>query len=164
MIDQQPDAANVRASNYYIAHTDTRCGHCGRSTPVLALVLPEEHEALDAETADGLNEWQSVSASAIVFYVVYLPHAVQARVSQLCPAFRMAHSAATANSYWANHCVHCGALLGDHELHCEPDGGFMPSSEAEAARIRLFRVDDAFEAAAAGYALEPEFFEFMRKI
>jgi hypothetical protein len=163
MVDQQSDATNVRSSNYYIAHTDTRCWHCGRSTPALALVLPEDHETLDAEDA-GLIEWQSAGANAILFYVLHLPHAVQARVSQLCPTFRMAHSAATANSYWANHCVQCGSLLGDHELHCEPDGGFMPCSAAEAARIRLFRMDDAFEATAAGYALEPEFFEFMRKV
>jgi hypothetical protein len=84
-------------------------------------------------------------------------------LNQLSQFFRLAHSAATLSSYWANHCEHCGTLLGDHELHCEPDGAFTPSSEAAAANIHLLRIQEPFEAVAAGYAFEPEFFGFMRK-
>jgi hypothetical protein len=164
MVDlQQPDPVNIRSSNYYIARTDTQCWHCGRWTPVLALAVPEGHLALDTE-AEELNAWQSVGVSAFLFYVVDLPDGVQRRVAQLCPEFRVAHGDAAQISYWANHCEHCDSLLGDHELHCEPDGGFMPCSEPEAARIWLLRIGDAFEAAAAGYAPEPEFFRFMRKV
>jgi len=90
--------------------------------------------------------------------VQQLPQAVQDRLTQLSRFFRLSFSEATLNSYWANHCEHCGTLLGDHELHCEPDGAFMPSSEAEAANIRLLHIAEPFAAATAGYALEPEFF------
>jgi hypothetical protein len=54
-------------------------------------------------------------------------------------------------------------LLDDYELHCEPDGAFMPCGEAEAGNILLLQIDEPFEAVAAGCALEPEFFRFMRK-
>jgi len=62
-----------------------------------------------------------------------------------------------------HYCEHCGTLLGDHELHCEPEGAFMPSSEAAAANIHLLQIPEPFQAVAAGYTFEPEFFGFMRK-
>jgi hypothetical protein len=154
---------NYRSPNYRIARADTRCRHCGRTTRVLALLLPEDHEALDTETAEELNAWQLAGTNAFLFYVAHLPESVQRRVFQLSPTFRVAHSKATSNAYWANHCEHCDTLLDDHELHCEPDGAFMPCSEAEAGNILLLQIDEPFEAVAAGCALEPEFFRFMRK-
>ncbi|HWW30046.1 MAG TPA: hypothetical protein VNY80_08550 [Steroidobacteraceae bacterium] len=154
---------NYRSANYCIARADTRCRHCGRTTRVLALLVPEDHEALDTETAEELNTWQLAGANAFLFYVAHLPESVQRRLFQLSPAFRVAHSRATSNAYWANHCEHCDTLLDDYELHCETDGAFMPCSEAEAGNILLLQIDEPFEAVAAGCALEPEFFRFMRK-
>jgi hypothetical protein len=169
--------ANVRSPTYYVARTHVGCWHCGSSTGLLALAMPRNHETLDADIlcdadADSdsddcdnskPNAWQRTNASAFVFYVEHLPLAVQNRLSQLSQRFRLGYSAATLNSYWANHCEHCGNLLGDHELHCEPDGAFMPSSEARATNIELLQIQEPFEAVAAGYAFEPEFFVFMRK-
>jgi hypothetical protein len=168
-IPSLPDA-NVRSQTYYIARTDARCWHCGLSTGLLALAVPDDHETLDEEAqpdTDGgepaSNAWQPANADAFLFYVGCLPDAVRDRLNQLSQSFRLTRSAATLNSYWANHCEHCSTLLGDHELHCEPDGAFMPSSEAAAARIQLLHVHEPFQAAAAGYALEPEFLGFMRR-
>ncbi len=99
----------------------------------------------------------------MLFYVECLPDDVQDRLTRVSPFYRLGRSEATLNSYWANHCEHCGTLLGDHELHCEPDGAFMPSNEAAAANIQLQQIPEPFEAVAAGYAFEPEFFGFMRR-
>jgi hypothetical protein len=162
--------ANVRSKTYYVARTKVRCWHCGSSTGVLALAVPDGHETLDEDAqadADGgripSDAWQPANANALLFYVGWLPDAVQGRLNQLSPLFRLSPSAATLSSYWANHCEHCGTLLGDHELHCEPDGAFMPASEAAAANIQLLHIHEPFQAVAAGYALDPEFFGFMRK-
>ena len=132
--------ANVRSHTYYVARTNVRCWHCGLSTRLLALAMPHNHETLDGDTqadADGgdpaSDAWQRAAVNAMLFYVERLPDDVQDRLNRISPFFRLAHSAATLNSYWANHCEHCGTLLGDHELHCEPGGAFMPSSEAAAA-------------------------------
>ena len=162
--------ANVRSHTYYVARTKVRCWHCGLSTRLLALAMPHNHETLngdtqpDADCGDPASDaWQRAAVNAMLFYVERLPDDVQDRLNRISPFFRLAHSTATLNSYWANHCEHCGTLLGDHELHCEPDGAFMPSSEATAANIQLQQIQEPFEAVAAGYAFEPEFFGFMRK-
>jgi len=158
---QSSNDLNVRSADYYVARTSVPCRHCGLPTRLLALALPPGHETLDAD-AEGSSAWQPVHANAFLFYVQYLPDAVRFRLEQHSPFYRLAYSEATLNSYWANHCEHCGRLLGDHELHCEPDGAFMPSSETEASNVQLLHIEEPFAAAAAGYALEPEFFAFMR--
>jgi len=163
MSDPPHPEANYRSSGYSVASTATRCPHCGGSTRVLALLLPEDHEALDTETAEELHAWQRAGTNAFLFYVAHLPENVQRRLLQLARTFRVADSEATLNAYWANHCEHCGLLLNDHELHCEPDGAFMPCSAAAAQNIVLLQVNEPFEAVAAGCALEPEFLRFMRK-
>jgi hypothetical protein len=162
--------ANVRSQTYYVARAHVRCWHCGLATRLLALAVPADHESADPDAqADAdcgepaADAWQCANANAFLFYVESLPDAVSARLNRLWPFFRLAHSAATLNSYWVNHCERCGALLGDHELHCEPDGAFMPASEAAAANIELLHIEEPFEAVAAGCALEPEFFGFMRR-
>ena len=40
---------NYRSPKYSIARTATRCWHCGQSTRVLALLLPDDHETLDPD-------------------------------------------------------------------------------------------------------------------
>lgn len=162
--------ANVRSHTYFVARTNARCWHCGSSTRLLALAMPHGHETLDGDARPDAGcagaasgAWQRAAVNAILFYVERLPGGVQDRLNRISPFFRPAHSAATLNSCWANHCEHCGSLLDDHELHCEPEGAFTPSSEAAAANIQLQQIGEPFEAVAAGYAFEPEFFGFMRK-
>jgi hypothetical protein len=158
-----PDA-NVRSQTYYVALSSVRCLHCGHSTRLLALAVPRDHEALHADEAgDEATRcvWQRADANALLFYVEGLPGAVQKRLAQLSSFFHLAYDPGAMNSYWANHCEHCGKLLADHELHCEPEGAFMPVSEAAAQKIQLLRFQEPFAAAAAGYACEPEFFSSM---
>lgn len=175
-----PDA-NVRSPTYYVALTRVRCPHCGYSTRLVALAMPRDHEALHADVHDdsGLGRdvnalcdesardlcdesaqgvWQRADANALLFYVAGLPGIVQHRLRQMSRFFHLAHDPGAMISYWANHCEHCGTLLGDHELHCEPEGAFMPSSEAAAKNIQLLRFQEPFAATVVGYACEPEFF------
>jgi hypothetical protein len=183
---------NFRSTSYAIARTRGRCPHCGVSTGLLALVLPAGHEALEAEAepelepeleadkgagahanahaetsagsdAAGSEVWQRADIIAFLFYVEHLPDDVRVRLNSLSQFFRVTHSKATLSSYWANHCEHCSRPLDDHDLHCEPEGAFMPASVIAAEAIELLHVAEPFEAAAAGYALEPEFFGFMRR-
>jgi hypothetical protein len=162
--------ANVRSQTYYVARTTALCWRCGTPTWLLALALPPAHDVLeeddtvelpdDGEPAPGM--WQCADANAFLFHVERLPDEVQRHLHELSQSFHVAQNPAAHSSYWENHCEHCSALLGDHELHCEPDGAFAPSSEAAAAKIELREIKEPFEAAVAGYALEPEFFRCMR--
>jgi len=149
-------AANIRSLSYCVARTNFHCRHCARWTPALAVALPPNHEVLIED------EWQAVGANAFLFHVTELPKAARRRLLRLSPHFRLARRTEAANSYWANHCAHCGHVVSDDELHCEP-GGFMPSSESEAENIHLFSIPQVFSAVAAGHAPDPMFFGSMRK-
>jgi hypothetical protein len=153
--------ANIRSHAYFIATTTASCWHCGLSTRVLAIAVPEEHETLNEDGQ--ADAWHGAAGDAFLFYIAQLPDSVRNRLAGVLQFYRFSKSSITLNSYWANHCESCGTLLDDHELHCEPDGPFMPSSEAAASRIQLLRVHEPFEATAAGYTFDPEFLQVMRK-
>jgi hypothetical protein len=146
--------ANIRSSSYYVAETHARCAQCGHTCRVLGLALPPNHETLD----DG--EWQKVEANAFIFYIAWLPDAVSRHLLEFSAGFHQTCGDEPSESFWANHCPHCASVVSDDDLHCEP-GGFMPSDALEAQAISLTRVQQAFSALAAGYALEPEFFAAM---
>jgi hypothetical protein len=175
---------NLRSPTYYVAQTNAACRDCGLSTRLLALALPRTHETLEVGPPDAEAEldrvapdlvapdrvvsdesaadiWQHANVDAFLFYVEQLPDRVQLQLRQISPGYRQAHSAVSQGIYWVNHCEHCGALLDDYELHCEPEGAFMPCSEAEAGKIHLLQILEPIEAQAAGYSPDPEFFGLM---
>ena len=150
----------MRAASYYIARTCVACPHCAAATWLTALALPPGHDTREDDTDD----WQPVPASAFLFYVAAVSRAVWRRLRRDSPNLSFASSETTGNSYWANRCQHCELLLGDEILHGEPViYGFTPCSEAHAASITLIEVFEPFEALAAGYTLDPEFFALMRR-
>jgi hypothetical protein len=151
-----PTDSNVRSQGYLIARAHRQCGQCGRATGVLAVALPPGHETADCDTEDGA--WQRADAPAFLFFVSWLPDEVLRRLLPHA-LYRRTQRDETSLSYWANHCEHCGSAQSDEALHCEP-GVFMPGSQAEAGQIHMVKVDEAFEAAAAGYALDPEFIQW----
>jgi hypothetical protein len=167
-------AINIRSSRYCIAHTVGRCWHCDAPTPLVALALPPGHEALewddDARDDEGLSselprdqtsrDMSGTAAhAALLFYVEYIPEAVGHRLKALVPSYRFGYSEAVAGCYWANHCERCGSLQDDHELFCEPDGAFLPTTETSARLVHLLPVHEAIEVGAAGYAYDPPFFD-----
>jgi hypothetical protein len=163
--DNDPmDAANVRAAGYFVARTHTTCRRCRKSTRLMAVALPQDHQTLQEGSDDGEHcaVWQFAAGYALLFYIEHLCDGVRRRLIRLSPFFRLTYSPSTLNSYWANHCEYCDALLEDHDLHCEPGGAFMPSSATAAAHIELQHILEPFAARASGYAFEPAFFALMR--
>jgi hypothetical protein len=156
-------AVNVRARRYCIARAQGICAHCGGKTRLVAVVLPPLHETLSAVDgeADETGSWETAGSAAFLFYVGYLSNSVKQRVQAVAHVYRCALSPVTHGSYWANHCEHCDSLQEDHDLFCEPEGAFLPVSAAGAAAVELTCIDEPLEAAAAGYACEPQFLEFM---
>jgi hypothetical protein len=62
-----------------------------------------------------------------------------ALVRQLEPwrTFRESYSEGSQDSYFANHCPHCGAVQEDLYLHSEPDQPFFSIPHAEPGAIKL---------------------------
>jgi hypothetical protein len=157
---------NVRSERYILAHTRRRCEYCGAETNIVALALPPRHESLTLDWMADRDEsadyvWESAASCAFLFYVESLPVSVQRRLSAISSGYRHAFCETTLGSYWANHCEACGRMLDEHELFCEPEGAFVPTSAIAAAAIRLIQVDEPIGARVAGYAVEPQFLEFM---
>lgn len=152
--------ANLRAQNYYIARTCVACPHCGAPTLLTALALGPAHEERD----DELGDWQPVAGNAFCFYVAAVSREVYLRLLKSAPNFKFAPEGNAGEGSWANHCQHCDRVISDDELHGEPGvHGFVLCSEAHAASVDLIEVCEPFEALAAGYSLEPEFFALMRR-
>jgi hypothetical protein len=129
--------------------------------------VPASHESVivedNEEAEDGDNEppaWELIDCNAILFYVERLSIRAQRQLTAVCTGFRPAHSDAIEDSYWANHCDHCGRMFDDHELHCEPGGAFLPVDEESARNIDVLEVEEPLAAAAIGYSLEPAFVRF----
>jgi hypothetical protein len=161
------DDINIRSPRYFLAHTTGTCWRCRAPTRLFALAVPPGHETLELadDAQDGalaVTSWHIAAHHAFLFYIEFLPITIQNHLKQF-QSYRFEFSDAAQGSYWANHCERCGSLLDDHELFCEPDGAFLPTSESSASAIRLQGMDEAFEAAAAGYAYEPQFFDAMSR-
>jgi len=159
---------NVRSSTYLIAHTVGTCWHCSASTRLFALALPPGHEVLEADDDARDDEiandtWSVVRCNAFLFSTEYVSDAVRLRLHDLTQFYRLSEGETGAGCYWANYCERCGSLLNDHELFCEPDVAFVPTSEASAGLIRLLSIDESIEAVASGYACDPLFFDSMAK-
>jgi hypothetical protein len=157
-----PFEPNIRAEHYYLLRAVVRCARCGLSTSAVAFGVPFGHETLDDD--EGNDAWQSARCSALMFYVQRLPASAQAHARRISPQFRLAFDPDYGSPAWFNHCEHCQAQLDEHDLHCEPDGAFVPTTIAQAGAIELRQIDEAFTACADGYAPEPEFWASLRRV
>jgi hypothetical protein len=154
------DSVNKRSETYSIAHAMQRCASCARLTPVVGLLLPPGHETREsgaAEESAATDVWEAAEAAAMLFFIEYLPEAVQGRLHQLSQYYRLDDADTGEPRCWVNHCTFCGSLQGDFDLYCEPEGAFSPISEEAAVAIRFHEVLEPFEALAGGYVLAPEF-------
>jgi hypothetical protein len=160
------DNINSRSQAYAVARGRQRCENCTRFTPVLGLVLFAGHETLEsgAEADEGADEdsdladvWEPAETPALLFFVESIPESVQRRLLEFSQHYSLEYDEQADQSYWMNHCAFCGAKQRDFELYCEPEGAFMPISEAGAAFIKLCKVPEPFEALAGGYMYESEF-------
>jgi hypothetical protein len=155
---------NNRSLTYSIAVAAQHCAHCAKLTPVVGLILPAGHETLESDADDETRAavWEVADADAILFFIEYLPESVQKRLQEFSQHYRLDHCEQAQQSYWINHCCFCGRKQGEFELYCEPEGAFVPISEAAAASIRLHHVAESIETRASGYAYAPEFFDSHR--
>jgi hypothetical protein len=112
-----------------------KCWHCiGELTAVGlgAHALEEEGEVEGnvAETGDMFT----------IRELDVLPDDVMAELVARNPGFKRQHSNTAGSSYYGNTCPHCGKLTGDFYLFAQPGGAFFPTTEADAAGIKVERL------------------------
>jgi hypothetical protein len=143
--------ANVRASRFLILRASAPCPYCGAPTDVAALAVPAGHECLDEAEAGA--DWQIASAPALLFHLSCVSDAAAQWLRRLAPNYHPQGP----DGDWQNHCSQCGEALVDEDLHCEPQGSFMPLTPMEAGRIECVSVAGPLTVQAAGYTLDPPF-------
>jgi uncharacterized membrane protein len=163
---------NLIAPWFALGCSATVCSQCGSMTPVFALALLAGHRvflahdddddlnATPVELAEGAANvrWETATGNALLFDVDEIGAAAASRLGPLAPSFRRDTDVRVDG--WVNHCSRCHAILDDHDLFCEPDGVFLPTSPEAAQRIQFVTIDACFQAAAGGYAYEPAFVVF----
>jgi hypothetical protein len=118
---------------------------------VVAIVLPEEHEALYVEDDPADDYWQVSGQPVVLSYVGYLTESAAVRLRPLAPHYRIDFSQTTGTSYWMNHCEHCTVKLGDFDTVCEYGVGFSPRTTEQAAAIYLEEIPEPFTTSCGGY-------------
>jgi hypothetical protein len=177
-IPQHPESAlepepeyPLRSPYYFLVESKSDCWKCGSSTRVHAFMLPEEHEQFEYadETDEGFTlgsprgYWERYGERGKVSNVYGLSPSVLAQLRSHTSGYKPAYSQQAGETYYMNHCEHCGAKLGDFYMHSEPGGAFFPTSPAEASIMVLHKVEAPFEAnGSMGYASD-DFFEFMQR-
>jgi hypothetical protein len=152
------EETNVRSAAYFLAQSVAACGRCSQPSSAFSFgLLPGHQRQVD-------EGWESVDMGVLLFYIDYLSPEVISVAQELTPHYRLDYSPLTATEYWVNHCQHCGALLEDHDLHCEPDGAFLPLNTREAEGILLVEVRAPFLAWARGCSDNLLFFASMQII
>lgn len=160
MTESLTHSINIRSSRFLVARTVAACRRCRVLTTLIAVVLPPGHETLELDDeapdeAQAVDTWQTAAQHAFLFHIEFLPTSVAARLQLLAPL--------RYDGYWANHCASCDLPQDDQALFCEPEGAFAPASESNAALIEILSIDEPFEAAVAGYAVEPHFLYAMHR-
>jgi hypothetical protein len=150
MLDTPRNAhPNVRSSRYFIVESRIRCDKCNVVTAVFGVALPASYESLyvdDDAPDDASGTWEASEMGAVLSYVQYLPETVANRIRSVTQHYRLDAQSEASDTFWMNHCEHCGAQMEEEELHGDPGSPFVPVSDEGLEAIRLHEVREPFAA------------------
>lgn len=114
-------------SPIFIAESETNCWRCRRQTPVIAV-------AASRVITEGMERIEELT---LISNLISIPRDLANVMAGRWPNYKPAYSKTGGGRYVMNHCAHCGAKLGDHFLHDEPGGAFLPMRSEDARHIVL---------------------------
>jgi hypothetical protein len=74
--------------------------------------------------------------AALLTYVEWMGDGAAQLIRDHAPGMRFAAAKTSGMAYWANHCLSCGAIQGDHYVH-EVDGPYWPQHDANLAQLKF---------------------------
>lgn len=128
---------------FYIAMNTTRCCRCDTPTPVLSLA--SEHYLVPDHTAGADKTWSEVKEFTFFPFLRYVDDDFKALLRVVFPYFKSFEGQGRKEAYWANHCIHCGAVQEDDRLHTVPGVAFFPLTEAACRSISLVLIAPRFD-------------------
>lgn len=133
----------LRAPRYAVIQSSQACWACGRDTPVVGLLVSDEHEQLWIDDDPALDEWEKPNSASLVSHVSRLLPTVLAELQTASPHYRFG-TTKSAGQYFMNFCAHCQAAQGDFFLYSEPDGAFFFMSEEQVRKVHIKGVEAPF--------------------
>lgn len=149
----------------FLLEAPCHCWRCSAEASAIALAVQTLAER-ESEN-EPFEDVSDPSEPAILSYILTLPDDLLAEMRKVLPSFSLQKSHTTGDSYFANSCPACSALLGDHFMHSEPGGAFFPEDEAAAKRIKIHRLPIARKIeidASPHYGLGGFIFKFGQKL
>ncbi|EBQ9001645.1 hypothetical protein DK757_10265 [Salmonella enterica subsp. enterica serovar Blockley] len=170
-IQELKDSTKYQLYNeyYFIGENERLCWKCGESISLYAFCLPRGHKYLNVDYLDpddetvteNPNEWQYYDSTLFRFEndgtcyswsespcfsgisnITDVDSRSLSQIRHFAPTWRPGYSKTAGYSYYANHCPHCARLQGDFMIFSEPGGAFLPDSSQQAAKIKLYKIDE----------------------
>lgn len=127
-IDPKEEGLLYKASAaIFVAESSRECWKCARRSLVVTLGLELSENNL-FEDFPILLLWE----------IFQMPGDLKTFMSAKYPRYYLDFSKTVQESYFMNHCEHCGAKFGDWHVHHKPEGGFIPHGPEEAGKINFF--------------------------
>lgn len=117
-------------------------------------------EHFDHETAHA-RRWYSASQFSFVSNIETINSSALRLLQNLSQSYKKGYSRTLNQSYYANHCPHCGRLQGDFMLHCEPGAAFFPVSIEHARQIKLYPIKQPIFLSGNTSISSEDFFQWM---
>jgi hypothetical protein len=138
------DELTISSTEACVASAVTACSKCEAAIEVICLFC------MTGTIADeGYEPMTEFTLSHI-----YAMDTALARQLEIWPSFHKGFSSLLQDSYFANHCPHCGTLQEDTFLHMEPDAPFFDIPHAPPDRITLIRLPDPIRLG-SDYSFQP---------
>ncbi|MDC1502975.1 hypothetical protein N8559_07995 [Gammaproteobacteria bacterium] len=134
----------------YLLVGATQCYNqaCGKEIKVITVGASAREP--ETSTLEELNETDKASyldecanEPVLLSYIDGLPEWALRLIQSKCPQYKLDFSHTTQDSYYLNHCPHCGYKQGDFYLSKPSDGPFFPCTEEEALGLSISEIQSS---------------------
>lgn len=147
---------NLRSPHgFHLARVGDMCWSCSKPTYVYAIyfstqpAMIEGHEVVGGEVEEIPSH--SHYGPGFMSGATWISDSAATAIAMHAPLLRLDNSSTAKSRYFMNHCMCCGAKLGDFDLFNEPGSSFHPTEDQHAAIIELKFIPAALEAEMGGY-------------
>ena len=128
---------------HVIAKSSRKCWKCHEETPLIALGAKKEY--LHSYKSATESAWTKYEYPTLFQEIIFLDPEFANALQPRFPFFKETYSKTMKQKSWANTCIHCQALQGDHFNFDEPNAPFCPTSPEEAMQIKTERIPIRFD-------------------
>ncbi len=107
------------------------CWKCDNPSPVLMFVAKDSAKTISYDDDSDSYYDSDIPGNALISHTLFTDPSINEMISQYFPFFHKDGSRKAGKSYIMNHCLCCGAKLGDNYMITEPDDPFNPDPEAD---------------------------------